>query len=151
MVKGDTCAPAPRLLLARLRGNGLPFLLAVLVFALLLVAVLFLVIRLARGRLVLLTARLRLWRRAGLRWLWFWRSNRWPGSGLFCVSGGFGFRLSRRLRCYGSSALSPLRRRGRSLHCLPLIVLPHYGLTRLVTIIPALQLLLLFHSGIPIP
>ena len=45
----------------------------------------------------------------------------------------------------------PLRRRGRSLHCLLLIVLPHYGVTRLVTVTLAVKHLLLLHSGIPIP
>ena len=49
------------------------------------------------------------------------------------------------------SLRSPLRRRGRSLHCLRLIVLPHYGVARLVTIVLAVKRLLLLHSGIPIP
>ena len=47
--------------------------------------------------------------------------------------------------------LSPLGRSGRSLHSLLLIVLPHYGVTRLVTVILAVQRLLLLDSGIPIP
>ena len=47
--------------------------------------------------------------------------------------------------------LSPLGRRGRSWHCLLLIVLPHYGVTRLVMVILAAKRLLLLHSGIPIP
>ena len=47
--------------------------------------------------------------------------------------------------------LFPLRRRGPSLRCLLLIVLPHYGVTRLVTVILALKLLLLLDSWIPIP
>ncbi|MHB9101498.1 MAG: hypothetical protein ACYC2E_08305 [Sulfuricella sp.] len=39
----------------------------------------------------------------------------------------------------------------RSLSCLFLVVLPHYGVTRLVTVIPLVKLLLLLHlSGIAI-
>ena len=49
------------------------------------------------------------------------------------------------------SLLTPLSRRRRSLHWLLLIVLPHYGVTRLVTVILAVKRLLLLHSGIPIP
>ena len=48
------------------------------------------------------------------------------------------------------SLLSPLRRRGRFLNCLLPIVLLHYGVTRLVTVILAVKRLLLLHSGIPI-
>ena len=47
-------------------------------------------------------------------------------------------------------ALSLPLRRGRSLRCLTLIVLSHYGVTRRVTVIPAANLLLLLHSGIPL-
>lgn len=47
--------------------------------------------------------------------------------------------------------LSFLLRR-HSLHCPLLIVFPHRGITRLVTVIPLLQLLLLLHlAGIAIP
>ena len=49
------------------------------------------------------------------------------------------------------SRLFPLRRRGRSLHCPLLIVLPYYGVTRLITVILAVKRLLLLDSGIPIP
>ena len=49
------------------------------------------------------------------------------------------------------SLLSALRRRGRSLHCLLLIVLPHYGVARLVTVVLAAKHLLLLRSGIPVP
>ena len=49
------------------------------------------------------------------------------------------------------SLLSPLRRRGRSLHCVLLIVLPRYGAARLVTVILVVKRPLLLHSGIPIP
>ena len=52
------------------------------------------------------------------------------------------------LRC---SWLFTLSRRGRSLPCLLLIVLLHYGLTRLVTVVLALKLLLLHHWGIAVP
>jgi hypothetical protein len=49
-------------------------------------------------------------------------------------------------------ALSLSLRRGRSLRCLTLIVLPHYGVTWRVTVIPAANLLLLLlNSGIPLP
>ena len=44
-----------------------------------------------------------------------------------------------------------MRRRGRSLHCVLLIMLPHYGVARLVTVMLAVKRLLLLHSGIPIP
>jgi len=47
--------------------------------------------------------------------------------------------------------LSPLGGRGRSLHCLLLIVLPHYGVARLVAVPLADKRLLLLHrSGIAI-
>src|SRR5438094_7407633 len=49
------------------------------------------------------------------------------------------------------SLRSPLRRCGRSLHCLLLIVLPHYGVPRLVTVVLAVKRLLLLHSRIPAP
>ena len=49
------------------------------------------------------------------------------------------------------SQLSLLSRRGRSLHGMFLIVLPHYGVTRLVTVMLAVKRRLLFDSGIPIP
>lgn len=49
------------------------------------------------------------------------------------------------------SLLSPLRRRWRSLHCLLLIMFPHYRVTRLVAVIVAVKRLLLLHMGIPIP
>ena len=52
------------------------------------------------------------------------------------------------------SRLFPPRRRGRFLRCqsLTLIVLPHYGVARLVTVISVVQgLLLRHHLGIPIP
>ena len=48
------------------------------------------------------------------------------------------------------SLLFALRRRGRSLHCLLLIVLPHYGVARLVTVILAAKHLLLLHSRISV-
>ena len=41
------------------------------------------------------------------------------------------------------------RRRGRPLHRLLLIVLPHHGLTRLITVFLAAQRLLLLYAGIP--
>jgi hypothetical protein len=49
------------------------------------------------------------------------------------------------------SLLSPLRRRWRSYYCMLLIMLPHYRVTRLVTVTLAVKRLLLLHSGIPIP
>ena len=57
-----------------------------------------------------------------------------------------------RLRTGGRwrSLLSPLSRRGRSLRCLLLIVLPHYGVTRLVTVILVVKRRLLLRSGIPV-
>ena len=53
--------------------------------------------------------------------------------------------LLRRCLCFR------LRRRGRSLHALLLIVLPHYGVTRLVTVMLAVKRRLLLRSGIPVP
>ena len=47
--------------------------------------------------------------------------------------------------------LFALRWRGRSLHALLLIVLPHDGVSRLVTVIPADKRWLLLHPGIPVP
>ena len=49
------------------------------------------------------------------------------------------------------SLLSLLRRHGRSLHCLLLIVLPDYGVTRLVAVILGVKRLLLLDPGIAIP
>lgn len=46
---------------------------------------------------------------------------------------------------------SRLSRRGRSLRPLLAIMLANYGVARLVTVVLALQVMLLFHSGIPIP
>ena len=48
------------------------------------------------------------------------------------------------------SLLSPLRRRGRSFHCLLLIVLPHDFVTRLVAVILAVKGGLLLDAGIPL-
>ena len=67
-------------------ADGLPFLLAAFLFALLLVVVFLLVLRLARGRLGFLSARLRLWRRLGLR-RW-WRSYRRAWFGFPWGNGG---------------------------------------------------------------
>ena len=47
--------------------------------------------------------------------------------------------------------LAPLRRRGRSLHPLLLIVLARYGLLRLITVVLSVKRLLLLRSRIPIP
>ena len=44
----------------------------------------------------------------------------------------------------------PLRRRGHMLPCLLLMLLLHYGFTRLVTVMLALKLLLLLQVGITI-
>ena len=57
-------------------------------------------------------------------------------------------RRASHLRCCW---LLPLRWHGRSLPCLLLKVLLHDGLTRLVTVVLALKLLLLHHWGITVP
>lgn len=48
------------------------------------------------------------------------------------------------------SLLPALGRRGRSLHCVLPIVLLHHGLTRLVTVVLAVNLPLLLYPGIPV-
>jgi hypothetical protein len=80
-----------------------------------------------------------------------------------CALGGWSALLQRRWRIGTLAILLPgtsllrrslrslLRSRGRSLHCLLLEVLLHYGVTRLVTIILAVKRLLLLRPGIPIP
>ena len=95
------------------RGRRLPFLLALFFFALLLVAVFLLVLRLARGRLGLRTTRLRLWRRLRLRrrWRWLRRGYRRTRFGLLFPAGGLGSRTLRRLRC-GRRRRSSLWRAG---------------------------------------
>ena len=52
-----------------------------------------------------------------------------------------------------SLRLAPLRLRprGRFLQSLLLIVLAHYGVARLVTVIFVVKCPLLLHSGIPVP
>ena len=47
--------------------------------------------------------------------------------------------------------LPSLSRRGRSVDWLLLIVLSHYRVPRLVTVILAVKRLLLLHPGVPIP
>ena len=49
------------------------------------------------------------------------------------------------------SLLSLLGRRGRSLRRLPLVVLPHHVVARLVTVILVVKLVLLLRTGIAIP
>ncbi len=51
----------------------------------------------------------------------------------------------------GRSLLSLLRWPGRILHGLLPIVLPHYRVAWLVTVMLVVKLLLLLHPGIPIP
>ena len=47
--------------------------------------------------------------------------------------------------------LAPLGGRGRSLQCLLLIVLPHYGVMRLVPVILTVERRLLLDPRIPLP
>lgn len=51
----------------------------------------------------------------------------------------------------GTALVLRRSRRGCTLHSLRLIVLLHYGVSRLVTIVLALQRLLLFRARIAIP
>ena len=79
--------------------------------------------------------------RRGLGWGLLLKRRLWAGA-LFLLPG-----TSRPRRFL----LSPQGGRGRSLHCLLLIVLPHYGVARLVTVVLAAKHLLLLRSGIPVP